>query len=368
MKKSIVITVVCLLLLPVAAKAGNWYDQVKVGGDFRHRHELIQNEGKTDRTRWRIRARLMVSAMISDDISVGMRIASGADDPVSTNQSLDGGWSTKGFHLDLAYFDFHPTAVKGMRLIGGKMKLPFQQVQKTELIWDGDLNPEGLAATYQGELNEKVEIMLGAGFFYIEENSSSDDYWMAGGQGAFKVEPKENVHLLAGAGYYDYNIEPGKTWTYFDYEESFGNTADLFMAGYDTLAYTSDFNQFEILGEFGFKQDKLAFYLYGNYVNNTAADSLNTGYLLGATVKHGKGKGNMKFAVNYREVENDAVIGAFTDSDFRGGGTDGKGFEFGLGYGLADKVDLGVSYFLNQRDLEDAKEFKRLMVDLQLKF
>ena len=369
MKRFLIILVACFLFLPITAKAGNWYDNVKLSGDFRHRHELIQDESKDeDRTRWRIRARLMLSAKISESISVELRIASGSDDPVSTNQSLDGSWSTKGFSLDLAYFDFHPESVKGMHIIGGKMKLPFQKVQKTELIWDGDLNPEGLAAKFKGELNDRVVVMLGAGFFYVEENSSSDDFWMTGAQGVLKVEPAENIHFIAGAGYYDYNIEAEETPVFFDNEDSFGNNAIPVGGGSDELLYATDFNELEILGEFGFKKDKLGFYLYGNFVTNTAADSLNTGYLVGATVKHGKGKGNMKLAVNYREVEDDAVIGVFTDSDFRGGGTDGNGFEFGFGYGLADKADLGVSFFLNNKGIDEEVDYKRLMVDLKLKF
>lgn len=366
MKRYVIFSVIGLLLLPLGVKADNWHDKVKLSGDFRHRHELIQDESKDeDRTRWRIRARLMLSAMISENISVGFRIASGSDDPVSTNQSLDGGWSTKGFHLDLAWFDFHPETVKGLHIIGGKMKLPFEKVQKTELIWDGDLNPEGLAAKFKGDLSDRITVMLGAGFFYIEENKSSDDFWMSGGQGVLKIELAENMHLIAGAGYYDYNIEAEVTPVFFDDEDSHNNSV---IVDGDKLLYANDFNEFEILGEFGFKKDRLGFYLYGNFVTNTAADDLNTGYLFGTTIKHGKGKGNMKLAVNYREVEDNAVIGVFTDSDFRGGGTDGNGFEFGFAYGLADKADLGVSFFLNNKGIDEEVEYKRLMVDLKLKF
>ncbi len=357
---------VLILMLPVASKSGNWFDNIKLSGDFRHRHELIQDESKDeDRTRWRIRARLMVSAMISEEISVGFRFASGSDDPVSTNETLDSGWSTKGWNLDLACFDYHPTAVKGLNLIGGKMKLPFEKVQKTELIWDGDLNPEGLAARFEGDINDKVTVMLGTGFFYVEENSSSDDYWMAGAQGVLEVKPADNLHVIVGAGYYDYNIEAEVTPVFFDSEDAFGNTA---IADGGDLLYACDFNEFEVLGEFGIKLDKTALLLYANYVTNTAADDLDQGYLFGTTIKRGKGKGNLKLAVNYREVEDNAVIGAFTDSDFRGGGTDGNGFEFGFGYGLAEKVDMGVSLFLNNKGIDEEIEYRRLMVDLALKF
>ncbi|HSG29511.1 MAG TPA: putative porin, partial [Candidatus Krumholzibacterium sp.] len=134
------------------------------------------------------------------------------------------------------------------------------------------------------------------------------------------------------------------------------------------LLYANDFNQFEILAELSMKIDEVGLSIYGNFVDNLAADSLNSGYLLGASVIRGKGKGNVKLAASYREVEDDAVIGAFTESDFRGGGTDGSGWELGFGYGLADRADLGISVFLNDKGIDEEVDYKKFMVDLVLKF
>ena len=47
--------------------------------------------------------------------------------------------------IDLAYFDWHPERVEGLNVIGGKMENPFYAPGKTELLWDGDLRPEGVA-------------------------------------------------------------------------------------------------------------------------------------------------------------------------------------------------------------------------------
>ena len=63
------------------------------------------------------------------------------------------------------------------------------------------------------------------------------------------------------------------------------------------------------------------------------------------------------------------MLGAFTDSDFRGGGTDAKGHEIGGGYQLDKNTTFSVSYFVNTIGLDAAEEdFNRLQVDLQLKF
>ena len=91
-------------------------------------------------------------------------------------------------------------------------------------------------------------------------------------------------------------------------------------------------------------------------------------YLFGAKVQYGKGKNHFKVYSNYREVEDNAVIGVFTDSDFRGGGTDGNGLEVGAGYGITDKVTLGLTYFINNRGIDEEVEYKRFQADLAMKF
>ena len=42
----------------------------------------------------------------------------------------------------------------------------------------------------------------------------------------------------------------------------------------------------------------------------------------------------------YKYLESDAVVDAFTDSDFHLGGTNAKGYIFGGSYGVAHNVDL----------------------------
>ena len=364
MRTRAIVLTIGIMLLPSLAKAGEWYEKIKLKGDFRHRHELIQEEEKEDRNRWRIRFRLSLDADVSECWSIGARLATGSDDPVSTNQTLSDGFSTKGFHLDRAYVDFHPVKVKGLHLIGGKMGLPFATVQKTELIWDSDLSPEGAALEYTNKALDKVEIMFGAGFFYLTERKAEDDTYMGGAQLGLNVKPSDDMHLMIGGGYYDYQQVKDYPGVYDD-EDFFGNS-NYDMDGTDV--YQWDYNLFEVLGEFGMKMDKVSISVYGDFVTNTDPDSLNTGWLFGGTMSHGKGKGSFKLYANYRELERDAVLAVFTDSDFIGGGTDGKGLEIGASYGVADKASLALTYFLNKKGMEEEVDFKRLQADLAVKF
>ena len=78
---------------------------------------------------------------------MGLGIATGGDDPVSTNQTLGGGGSTKDVRLDLAYGKWQAT--DNIYLAAGKIKNPFYRPQKTAFMWDGDYNPEGSVSDFE---------------------------------------------------------------------------------------------------------------------------------------------------------------------------------------------------------------------------
>ncbi len=88
-----------------AAKS-SWTDTIRWKGDFRYRYETFDIENRPNRDRNRIRARAALIADVTPTIEVGLGLASGGDDPVSSNQTLGGGGSTKDLRIDLAYFDW----------------------------------------------------------------------------------------------------------------------------------------------------------------------------------------------------------------------------------------------------------------------
>ncbi|RKX17023.1 MAG: hypothetical protein DRP51_11545, partial [Candidatus Zixiibacteriota bacterium] len=96
-----------MFLAPVVG-AADWWENVKVKGDFRYRHEMINKEDKDVRHRNRIRARLAVEAKVNDEMKTVIQLATGSEDPASTNQTLDNAFTTKNIGLDLAYFEYKP--------------------------------------------------------------------------------------------------------------------------------------------------------------------------------------------------------------------------------------------------------------------
>jgi len=351
-----------------SVKASDWWENIKVKGDLRYRHEMIDAENKDARNRQRIRARVGIYAKANEMMDIGIQLATGSTDPVSTNQTLDGAFSTKDIRLDLAYFTFHHENAEGFKITAGKMKNPFFKAGKSELIWDSDWNPEGGALTFAKSFDNVDMTFTGAGL-WIDERSASDDSYIVSGQGVVRFNFNGNNSSFAlGGSIYNYVNAKGYA-PFYDDEDAKGNSFNEPVED-EGIFYANDFELVEFFGEVTHKVNNIPVTVMGDYVSNSAADSLNTGWLFGFRVGKAKKAGSWDLRYNYRNVEADAVVGIFTDSDFRGGGTDAKGHEIGASYQLAKNANLGATYFINEIGLEmdETMEFNRLQLDLQLKF
>jgi len=364
------LAVFCTVISMNTLNASEWWEKVKVKGDLRYRHEIIKEEDKDARNRHRLRARLGITGEVSPYMTVTIQLATGSTDPVSTNQTLDDAFSTKNIGLDLAYFSFKHPSLPGLNVIGGKFKNPFFKPGESELMWDSDWNPEGGTMTYDYKVDNFELTLIGAGL-WIDERSSSKDSYLAAGQGVGRINFNDSQSSFAvGGGYFGYGNTKGFE-PFYDPEDGMGNSVIEITDGDETvLQYANEFEIVEVFAEATHKFNNIPVMVMGDYVNNTAADSLNTGWLVGLHV--GKAKNTLSWALRYiyREVEQDAVVGIFADSDFRGGGTDAKGHEFGGSLQVAHNTTFSVSYFVNEIGLEreETEDFQRMQIDLQLKF
>jgi len=73
-------------------------------------------------------------------------------------------------------------------------------------------------------------------------------------------------------------------------------------------------------------------------------------------------------SVNYRNVESDAVIDGFCDSDFGGGGTNLKGMTLGMNLALAQRVSLGAKWMSASEVSGQPYKNDILQMDLNAKF
>lgn len=334
-----------------AEEVPGWVNRLSFKGDLRLRYEGIDEDGESSRERARYRARLAMTAAVSDRLSVVMELASGADDPVSRNVTFDGGFTTKDLGFDLAYVDW--AFADGWHLYGGKMKNPLQRPGGSGLLWDSDLNPEGVAARYS-----RGALFATAGVFSVEERSSAADSLLSAVQFGSEFEFGEELALTAGLGYVTYSNTVGNE-PFYD-GSSNGNSVDV------DGNYIYDYRTVEVFAELDTRVADLPLAVFGHWVRNGEADEQDSGYALGARL----GVGKADFGWSYVDVEADAVIGTFNDSDFGGGGTDAKGHILRASYPLRSGVSLAGTLFLNEVEefQGEAHDYTRFQLDVSFAF
>ena len=343
------------LLSEVAVAQTTWLDLLKFNGDIRPRYELIKEDGEEDRERARFRVRLGVTAEVNDNVDVTIQLATGGGNPVSTNQNFDDGFSIKDIGIDLAYADWAPK--DNLHIFVGKMKNPLHRAGDHALIWDGDFNPEGIALKYESGM------FFGTiSGFAVEERSNADDSLLFAFQGGVSFEVSNSNKLIGGIGYMDYTNTVGNEPFYNG--KGKGNSVDID----GNLAY--EYKQVEVFAEYKTKLGDYPLAFFANYVENAKVDDYDTGYAVGAKIGKAGKSGTWEGSVAYQELAADAVIATFTDSDWRGGGTDATGFTIKGKYVLADSWNLGVSLFLNEIEKSAAmqRDYMRLQIDLEFKF
>jgi hypothetical protein len=392
------VLIAAVWLLPQEATAEEakktWVDKLQVSGDLRYRHEFISSEkynssshGKAriyDRNRHRLRLRLAVQAKVNDRVDVFTRVASstfanGAGDPISTNQDLGGGSTPKPIWIDRAFVEIRP--LDGIAARVGRQPVPFEG---TELLYDPDLNLEGIAALLARKVGGQ-ELFLRAGGFWAAERGPDGYSKHALTQGHFQgqVGGKVKRNKLSGqiaVSYVDYgNVKNNPTvWTA---NNGYGNSLTAISGrGADTLGYLYDYNLLDVNAAAKLKLDRVEPAVVFDFLTNVAAKKdpaydkkLNTGWLAGVSFRFVRMPFDWDVLYNYRVLQKDAVLGAYADSDPAGGGTNYNGHRFSVGAGLMPGVRLAGSYYVNTKDPDNKDSqrklaYNRVQCDLEVKF
>ncbi len=351
----------------------DWVSNVTLSGDFRYRHEWTDDATRTaDRNRHRIQARIGLYGTVNDEIGYGFRLSSGNAEaplregsPTSNNQDLGNAFSSKNIWLDLAYFDYHPKAIAGLNVYGGKIHNPYYRVGNSDLMFDTDITPEGIAAAYKTNVSETINVFGAAGGYYVRERREIADtsLWGIQGGATLKFGDNRKSHLTAGAGYYNYGNVKGRAGLGADDTQFYGNRE---TGG----RFDSDFDLVQGFAEVGVPIGELPLRFFGDYICNTAADSgQNIAYLVGASLGRTTVPGTWAVSYNYRSVEADALLGVLAEATFAGGGTDLRGHKFSASYQLAKNTRFGVSYMPAKRTRNgETKDFDVTMVDFTFRF
>jgi hypothetical protein len=375
-----------------------WIDRITLDGDLRLRlqKDIFQSDNvpainlqaingtnivntTDDRERLRARARLGVQAKVTDWLSAGMRITTGSGtDPLSTNQTLGNTFNKYSVFLDRAYLRAEPW--EWLTVSGGRIPNPFFG---TDLVWNENLNFEGAAASIVPKFGDTLSGFMTVGAFPLQEIEPSQapvtrasSKWLYGAQLGFEARAIDSTALKLGVGFYDYRkvegiSNPDATSTVYDLTvpqfRQKGNS--LFQIGGATVnpltgatpyALASKFKNLNLTGALDLARfDPLHIILSADYVKNMGFDSgeifnrtgqtikaRTTGYQAKVTfgVPRLQKRHDWQAYFSYKYLERDAVLDAFTDSDFHLGGTDAKGYVIGANYGLDKNAWLAVRW------------------------
>ena len=358
-----------------------WADSVTLKGDLRYRYETINDDSKKNaskstytRERDRVRARLAAEAKCNDDLKVVVGLSTGDKDPISGNQTLGDGAQKKPMMLDLAYMDYSfigDTTANEIHGLAGKMKNPFITMND-DLMWDPDLTPEGLALKSQFG-NDLVTVYGNAGYIWLQERDSKSAGTLYAGQGAAKFQFIPEASLTVGASYYGFqNVQGYDVIDWQGANSGYGNSTKngTIAGGVTNKAWASQFTPVVYFASLDLWVAGLPVSIFGQELSNTDASKLDQGHLYGVSLGKAKNPGSFEVGYSYTELQKDATIGFWTDSDRWGGGTDGKGSKIYGKYQLMKNLQLGVAYFTDDKGIASGKptNYDRLMVDLQAAF
>ena len=356
----------------------NWFELIQFFGDLRYRHEYTDgtgNMGDSSRTwdtsnRHRIRARLGAKAKVSDEVDVILQIATGSDGISNdADQTLDDSFSQKDLWLDQAFVTYTPSWWTDGTVLAGKMSNPFYRVGSNQCIWDEDINPEGVALSYSTALTPTIRLNANAGGFWIKERWNGFDSGMFGLQSSLHHDLPGDMGLTFGASYYDFTHIQGLG----DVGDAWGNTKS---GG----TFVHDFDILEVFTEWSTsvpvqKNKKMPLSVYGLYIQNIGIESGRTleqrdmGYCVGLTANEAKKPGSWQASYDYRYMEENAVLGQLSDSDFIGGGTGGKGHRFQYKFQVKKNIQAAGTFYVCKYDPYGLKKtLNRFQIDLEMFF
>lgn len=321
-----------------------WVQNMTFKGDLRIRTQYDWDASNKARLRERLRLRLGVETRPVEKVQIGFGLATGSlgvsgsdvkdKEASSTNHTFE--YMNKApLFVDYAFIQYDPYEWIAIR--GGKVKSQTHVWNTSDLIWDGDYNPDGLNATAKTALSENLKFTANAGWYTFGEGKQ--DKMLAD---AYIVQPiieftHNSVKAKFGLAYQQFNFA-GRT-----------NAGTGLIKNYDfriiNPSISVDFT--EVL------QSSYNFGIFGDFAQNTQNDLPKVNgkdavkaYLAGASFGHAKldkiGTWQIKGMYRYEELY--SIPEGLGDSDAYGGKA-GKGYEFIASFGLTKALSFGIDYY-----------------------
>jgi hypothetical protein len=386
--------------------------EVELYGDLRMRYEARMGETGAPntldrpndtirRSRERYRLRLGLRGTLADDWFFGLRIETGTGNRSSNVTFGDDagpfGKVSDGIGIGQAYLGY--SGFRDIRLTVGKMPNPFVT---TLMVWDGDINPEGMAEQWKHTFN----LSYGGG----QTTAAAEDYSKDGkSAAAVTLEPtRMTIDVFANFGQFVYDdanpenplgarsvsggrlVPNSDAWlfgwqlgakfnftktTYFQLAPTIynysgaGDTFNTFYSGDpDRLAGTpavrtarnqTGINSLQIYDmpmEFGWTIGEMPFRIFGDFAVNLdaedraiaaghpEADDERYAYQIGLGIGRIKAKHDWELKAWYQHTEQYSLDPNLVDSDIFDSRVNMQGFVVQAGYAISDAVTFNLTY------------------------
>lgn len=365
-----------------AAAMPAWADSLKFGGRFRLRSEWIADRDAVpggvpiaDRYRSRYLLQFGFEKAVTDELLLGFGLSSGPADPTTANQTMGTAFQRGSIWVDKAYLQYSPKSVPGLSFLAGRHPNNWDPVG-TQMMWDSDINPEGLQARYAFDLGERVKPWVQAEYFLVYEHDPtvaadlgrSTDTALVALQAGSKFSLADGVDLTTTASYYDLKNPHDPTFGGATFSRN-----DAWSGGNTTVGagaskhLAADFRIADLGAEVAFKAGNVPCAAFGNYVRNFGASGgSDTGWKAGFRINKVKQKGDWAFQADYANVERDAVIAYFGESEHYY--SNYRGPSARISYGLLNNTTLsGTVYWLDRVSGGD-DSILLSQIDLTVKF
>ena len=340
---------------------------VSVSETNRNRAVTLANTSE-DRNRFRVRARIGINAALDPNWSAGARLSTGsATDPLSSNQTLGTYGNRFNVAFDRAFIRWRP--VEQINAVVGRFGNPWFG---SDLVWANDLSFDGLAVQWTPKVGNVGSAFFTAAAMPVQEvELSTADKWLFGVQAGFEAPRLFGaVAAKVALGYYSYrntvgivSAPAGSTRNEFT-APAFAQKGNTYYnissdPNRPLLGLAAEYQLVNLTGSLALPLGDKRLVLSGDVVRNLGfnradvarrtgqnLEAQTLGWQLRMALGHAEVArlGDWQVFAGYKRLERDAVPDAFTDSDFRLGGTDAKGYFLGGSFGLGKNTAIGLRW------------------------
>ncbi|MCO7580252.1 putative porin [Pseudomonas sp. TNT2022 ID1048] len=378
---------------------------------------------------FRLRARLGMKAVISPEWTAGIRIGTGSDNnPVSTTQTLGGGFGKKDIWLDQGYLTWKAT--QDLTLTGGRIANPFYS---TDMLYSNDLNFDGVAAIFNHKLDSDWGLFGTLGAFPVEytndtatsngfDKNESDTKWLFGGQIGANWKINRSNSLKGALAYYRFDdiegqrsspcapwagapgcdtdgsrvafmqkgnsvfllrdITPNPATPGLTPQPQFVGLASKFDVLDLNLAWDTELpddlrlrSQTNFIRNLAYDKGEMLKRSEGEIVNNinrngqfeSGGNALLVQFTLGNALEMKK-SGDWNLLAGYKYIQPDALPDGFNDSSFHLGGTNAKGYFVGGNYGIDKNIYATARYMSASEVYGPRYEVDVMQLELNTRF